>query len=182
MTIKIENTLTANDALPTILYNNLFAQGTLAASSEAVGYPKENVISQNTVKYWRPTALPATISVDLDTVKSVDSFGIVAHDCGTKGNTILLQSSPDNTTWTTRCTVVPTDNTTVLGLFTPVSARYWRLNISGGTVPSIAVVMLSARFNMPAGVKPPYTPMWLSHQFELLTANTLGGQCMGNRV
>jgi len=182
MTIKIENTLTANDALPTILYNNLFAQGTLAASTEAAGYPKENAITENTIKFWKPTALPATISVDLGSAKSVDSFSIVAHDCGAKGNTILLQSSPDNSTWTTRCTVVPTDNTTILGLFTSVSARYWRLSISGGTAPNIGVVMMTARFNMPAGVKPPYLPIWLSHQYELLTANTLGGQFMGNRI
>lgn len=182
MTIKIENVVTANDALPTILYNNFFATGTLAASSEAVGYPKESVRSENTIKFWRPTSLPANISVDLGTARAMDSFAIVAHDCGTRGNTILLQSSPDNSAWTTRCTVIPTDNTTILGLFTSVSARYWRVQISGGTVPTIGVIILTNRFILPGGVKPPYVPIWLSHQFELLTANTLGGQFMGNRI
>jgi len=182
MTIKIENVPTANDRLPTILWNNLLLGKTLTASSEAVDYPKENIRTENTVKSWRPTALPATLSVDLGASTSVDSFAIVGHDCGTRGNTILLQSSSDNFTWTTRCTVVPTDNTTILGLFTSFSERYWRISISGGTVPTISVFMLCQRFNLPAGVKPPYTPLWLAQDFDLLTGMTMGGQFLGNRV
>lgn len=182
MTIKIENAITATDRLPTILFNNLFLNGTLAASTEAVNYAKENVRSENTVKSWRPTALPATLSVDLGVATSADSFAIVSHNCGTNGNTVYLESSTDGIAWTTRCTVIPTDNTTILGLFTSVSARYWRIQVAFGTVPTIAVVFLSQRFNFPAGVRPPYTPVWLSQQFELLTANTLGGQFLGNRV
>lgn len=182
MTIKIENVVTAIDRLPTILWNNLLLGKTLAASTEAVDYPKENIRTENTVKAWRPTALPATISVDLGSSTAVDSFAIVGHDCGTKGNTILLQSSPDNSSWTTRCTVIPTDNTTILGLFTSFSDRYWRLEISGGTVPTLSVWTLSQRFNMPAGVKPPYTPMWLAQDIDLLTGMTMGGQFLGNRV
>jgi hypothetical protein len=182
MSITITNAPTANDRLPTVLWNNLLIGKTLAASSEAVDYPKENIRTENTIKAWRPTALPAQLSVDLGSSTSVDSFALVGHDCGTKGNTILLQSSPDNSVWTTRCTVVPTDNTTVMGLFTAFSARYWRINISGGTVPTISVFMLSQRFNLPAGVKPPYNPVWLSQDYELLTASTMGGQFMGNRV
>jgi hypothetical protein len=182
MAITITNAPTANDSLPTILWNNLLIGKTLAASTEAVDYPKENIRTENTIKSWRPTALPAQLSVDLGSSTSVDSFALVGHDCGTSGNTILLQSSPDNSAWTTRCTVVPTDNTTIMGLFTAFSARYWRISISGGTVPTISVFMLSQRFNLPAGVKPPYTPVWLSQDYELLTASTMGGQFMGNRV
>jgi hypothetical protein len=182
MTIKIENAITAADRLPTILWDNLLLNKTLTASTEAVDYPKENIRTENTNKSWRPTALPATLSVDLTASTAVDSFAIVGHNCGTKGNTILLQSSPDNSVWTTRATVVPTDDTTILGLFTSFSARYWRISISGGTVPTIAVWMLSQRFNMPAGVKPPYTPLWLAQDFDLLTGMTMGGQFLGNRV
>jgi hypothetical protein len=182
MTIVINNVPTETDRLPTILWNNLLLGKTLTASTEAVNYPKENIRTENTVKSWRPTALPATLSVDLTASTAVDSFALVGHDCGTKGNTIELQSSPNNSIWTTRCTVVPTDNTTILGLFASFSARYWRINISGGTAPTISVFMLSQRFNMPAGVKPPYTPVWLAQDFDLLTGMTMGGQFLGNRV
>lgn len=182
MAIVITNAPTETDRLPTILWNNLLLGKTLAASTEAVDYPKENIRTENTVKSWQPTALPATLSVDLTVSTSVDSFALVGHNCGSKGNTILLQSSPDNTVWTTQCTIVPTDDKTILGLFTAFSARYWRISISGGTVPTISVFMLSQRFNLPAGVKPPYNPVWLSQQFDLLTGSTMGGQFLGNRV
>lgn len=182
MTIVITNTPTNNDSLPTVLFDNLFLDGTLSASTEAVGYPKESAVSENTNKSWKPTALPANLSVDLGSATAVDSFAVVAHSCGTQGNTVALQSSIDNATWTTRCTVVPTDNTTILGMFTSTSARYWRILISNGSVPNIGVAMIGQRFNFPAGVKAPYTPVWLSQQYELLTATTLGGQFLGNKV
>lgn len=180
MTIQITNTPTATDNLPTILYNNLFAQGTLSVTNSGTSYL--NAVTENTYKYWTPSSLPSILTVDLGSAYSADAFAVVGHDCYTHGNTLTLQSSPDNTTWTTRCTVTPTDNTTILGLFNSVSARYWRLQVSGGTVPNIAVVMLGARFTFPAGVKPPYVPVWLSQQYELLTATTIGGQFLGNRV
>ena len=182
MTILITNAPTTTDSLPTILFNNLFLVGTLSASTEAVGFLKENAVSENTNKSWQPTALPATLTIDMITAKAVDSFAIAAHNCGTKGNTIALQSSPDNSVWTTRCTVVPTDNTTILGLFNSQTFRYWRILISGGTVPNISVAMLGPRFNFPAGVKAPYTPLWLSQTYELLTAMSMGGQFFGNKV
>lgn len=182
MTIRIENTPTNTDSLPTVLFDNLFLSGTITVSTEAAGFPKENAVSENTNKSWQPTALPATLTVDLTTATTLDAFSIVAHNCGTKGNTITLESSPDNSTWTVRCTVVPTDDTTILGLFTPVSARYWRIRIVNGTVPNIGVAIIGERFNFPAGVRAPYTPVWLSQTFELLTATTMGGQFLGNKV
>jgi hypothetical protein len=366
MTIFIQNAPTATDQLPTIIYDNLFSSGTLTASTEAVDYPKENAVSENTTKSWQPTTLPATLTIDKTIPVSADCFALVAHNCGTKGNAVFLESSSDNVTWTTRCLVTPNDDTTLMGLFTSVSARYWRLRVtfknpllyteqfdnavwtktrttvtanatlspdltttadkivetaiagthivrqtvtglvantthtftayvkaaertkglirmengadgiagnfqldagtislvttgagSGGVVsiealpdswwrvrisgivnasvtsydcdltlrdasnassytgdgtsgmffwgtqleqgsipsdylsvaaaapnnvPNIAVAMLSTRFNFPAGVKAPYTPVWLSQTYELLVANTLGGQFMGNKV
>jgi F5/8 type C domain len=182
MTILIQNAPTAQDQLPTIIYNNFFSLGTLSATTEAASFPKENAASENTNKSWQPTAIPANLVVDMGSAVAADSFAIVAHNCGTNGNTILLQTSPDNVTYTTQCTVVPTDDTTIVGLFTSVSARYWRIRITTGTPPNIGVAMVSARFNFPAGVKAPYTPVWLSQTYELLVSTTLGGQFMGNKV
>jgi hypothetical protein len=182
MTIDIENTPTNTDSLPTILSDNIFTSGTLSASTEAAGYPKENAVSEATYNAWKPTALPATLSIDKGVAVSVNSAALVAHNCGTSGNTVEVQSSTDNTTWTTRATVVPTDDTTILMLFTAVSARYWRFRFTNGSAPFVGVAMAGARFNFPAGVLPPYTPVWLSQTYELLTATTVGGQFLGNRI
>jgi hypothetical protein len=141
MTIDIENTPTSADSLPTILWNNIFTSGTLSASSEAAGYPKENAVSEATYNAWQPTTLPATLTIDKGSAVSVDSAALVAHNCGTKGNTVEIQSSTDNITYTTRGTVVPTDDTTILMLFTSVSARYWRFRFTNGIVPYVGVAM-----------------------------------------
>ena len=184
MTIVIDNTPTNNDSLPTVLFQNILASGTLTASSETSGYPKENVLDESTVKYWRPTTLPATLTLDAGSAVSADAFGVVAHDLFTAGCSIEVQTSPNGTTWTSVTdTITPTDNKTILQLFTSVSSRYWRIRITGAsTDPNIGVLFLGQRFNFPAGVKAPYTPVWLSQQFELLTSTTLGGQFLGNRV
>ena len=182
MTIVITNTPTSQDSPPTILWNNIFASGTLSASSEATGYPKENAVSEATYNSWKPNSLPATFTINYGSSVAVDCASLVAHNCGTSGNTVLVQSSPDGVTWTTQATIVPTDDTTILALFTSVSAQYWRFNISGGTAPYIGVAMAGARFNFPAGVMPPYKPVWLSQTYELLTSTSIGGQFLGNRV
>lgn len=182
MTIKIENTPTSQDSLPTILWNNVFTSGTLAASSQATDYPKENAVSEATYDAWKPTALPASLSIDKGSATAVDCAALVAHNCGTSGNTVSIQSSTDNVNWTTRSSVTPTDDTTIFFLFTSASARYWRFYFTGGTAPIVGVAMAGARFNFPAGVVAPYKPVWLSQTYELLTSTTLGGQFLGNRV
>ena len=184
MTIIITNTPTSNDSLPTVLFKNVFASGILSASSEATGYPKENILDESTVKYWQPTSRPATISVDYGTTTTVDALAVVAHNLWTCGCSVRLQTSTDGVTFTDALAVVtPTDNTTILQLFTPITSRYFRVRITGGTAnPSIGCILLGSRFTFPAGVKAPYTPVWLSQQYELLTSTTLGGQFLGNKV
>ena len=183
MTIKIENTPTSNDSLPTILYDDLFSLGTVSASTEATDYPKENAASEATTSYWQPTALPAWLEVDHSASTANDCAAIIAHTLGTNGCTVTLQGSADNVSWSDVTSTTPTDDTTIFLLFTSVSYRYWRIYITGsGSVPYIGRFMIGSRFNFPAGVVPPYNPVWLSQTYTLLTATTLGGQFIGNRV
>lgn len=182
MTIEISGTPTATNALPTILFDNLFADGTITASTEATGFGKANAVTETTYDQWSPTALPATISSDLGAAASVDCAAVIAHDCFTKGNTVLFQRSSDGSSWTTVDSVVPTDNSPILFLFDSINYRYYRFRFENGTVPFVGVVMVGARFTMPAGVVAPYTPMWAAKQYELLTSNSLGGHFLGNRI
>lgn len=184
MTIKIVNTPNFKDELPTILWDNLFTKGSvfLQAGEDSIAFPGFNATTEDTVTFWQPTTLPAWLAVDMGTAVTADSAAIVGHNCFTKGNTVFIESSTNNTTWTTRATETPTDNSTLLFLFNPVSARYWRVRISSGTVPTISVAIIGPRFNFPAGIRPPYKPVWLSQSYELTTNMTIGGQFVGNKV
>lgn len=184
MAIYIKNTPNSSDSLPTILYENLFTLGTLSASSEATNYPKENAVSETTTEYWKPTAFPARLNLDLPVSTAADSFAVIGHDLGSKNCQITLRGSNDGVTYTqVYGGISPEDDSPILMLFNKISYPFWRLSIdSGDSLPYVSVVMLGSRFNFPAGVKPPYTPIWLSQSYELLTANSIGGQFIGNRV
>lgn len=182
MAIYIENTPSNIDALPTVLFDNLFTTGTLTVSSQVADYPKENLLGEGTTKYWSPSSLPGWAKVDLGSAKSVDCAAVVGHDLFTNGCTVTLQRSSNNSIWTDVISVTPDSNATLFLLFTSVSARFWRLYITGSDEPFVAVVLLGERLTFPAGIKAPYTPTWLCHSYELLTATTLGGQFQGNRV
>jgi hypothetical protein len=183
MTIVIDGTPSAADSLPTILYTNYFATGTIDATSDAAGYDKENVGTESTYDSWKGVALPDWVYVDAGSSVACDAAAIVAHDCGTKGNTVLLAYSTDNVSWTEVDSVAPTDDSPILFLFGSISARYWRFRFTGGTdEPFIGVAMVGPRLTMPNGVVTPYTPMWASKQYEMLPSNSLGGQFLGNRI
>jgi len=119
--------------------------GTVAASTSAAGYAAANAATYRTDSFWQPTALAATWRLDAATDQAVSYCGIAAHDLGTKGCTVLVQSSPDDATWTTRATVTPADNGTIFALFATVTARYWRISVSGaGGSPTIGVIEFGA--------------------------------------
>lgn len=180
MTIKIEGTPNATDALPTVLFDNLFTKGPISGGGGP--FPPINATTEDTVTFWGPTGLPTNMVVDLGTPAPANACAIVGHNCGTRGNTLLVQTSVNNSTWVTVASLTPTDNSTILLLFPTVSSRYWRLNVTGGVAPIISVVLLGQRFNFPAGIRPPYKPVWLSQTYEMLTSTTLGGQFVGNKI
>lgn len=180
--IYINNTPTSDDSLPMVLYSNLYASGTVTASTETTDAVATNVATETTYDYWKPSALPAWIKVDCGSAQTVNSFAIVAHNLGSSGATVDIQWSTNNVAWSTVMTVVPTDDTPILCLFTGLSKRYWRAYITGATVPYAGIVSAGQRLVLPGGVMPPYTPIWQAQTVELLTAKSLGGQFLGNRV
>ncbi len=158
--------------------------GTVAASTSATGYAATNANTNRTDSFWQPTALPATWQIDAASAQSVSYCGIAAHDLGSKGCTVLVQSSPDGTTWTTRCTITPTDDSAILALFATVSARYWRISISGsGGNPTIAVIQFGAVTEFPQ--KAVYAPSVSFERTRVASYSTnmsQGGQWLGRSV
>lgn len=183
MTVYIKNTPSDIDELPTILYNNLMATGTLSASSSATDYPVANIISEATTEYWKPTTIPAWVKVDKGSNTPIDCFAIIGHTLGSTNSVVRLQGSDDNSTWTLIQEIIPDDDSAIFGLFKSVSYRYYRIYVPSSTsVPFISVAMLGNRFTFPYGVMAPYTPTWACKTYQLLTATTVGGQFLGNRI
>lgn len=183
MTVYISNTPSNIDELPTILYDNLLATGTLSASTSAVDYPVANIISEATTEYWQPTATPSWVQIDKGSAVSFDCAAIIGHTLGSTESTVTLQGSNDGSTWVDISSTTPSDDSLIFFLFNSVSYRYIRLYIADSTFyPYVSVFMVGERFTFPYGVIAPYTPTWACKTYQLLTATTVGGQFLGNRI
>lgn len=158
--------------------------GTVAASTSAAGYAAANAATYRTDSFWQPTTLAATWSIDAATAQSVSYCGIAAHDLGSKACTVLVQSSTDGVAWTTRMTLTPTDDSAIFALFAVVSARYWRLNISGaGGVPTIGVIQFGAVMEFPQRcVFAPSLSFERTRRVSYRINETEGGQWAGRSI
>jgi hypothetical protein len=161
-----------------ICYQNLAFGRTPTASTAATGFPAIAATFPTTFEYWTPTALPATWTLDLGTAQTIDHVGLVGD---MKGCTIAIESSPDNSTWTAQDTRSAITDRINLFLFAPVSARYWRLNISV-QLPNIAVVNMGQALAMQRKIYQGHTPLTLSRETELSNNVSEGGQFLGRSI
>ena len=159
-------------------YQNLTYGLTPTASTAAAGFPAIAATYPTTFEYWTPTALPATWSVDFGTSKAVDYCGIVGD---LNGATVAIQSSANNSTWTTRGTIGPTSDRINMALFLEQAARYWRLSVTGG-FPNIAVVYLGKALAMQRKIYQGHTPLTLSRTTELSNNMSETGQYLGRSI
>jgi hypothetical protein len=77
-----------NPRLPVIGYANLFAEGTVTTD----GQDAENALDWLPYDYWVSGAPDSHITVDLGEDRSADYLAIAAHDIGSKGGTVALES------------------------------------------------------------------------------------------
>jgi hypothetical protein len=181
MSIQVE-TGASNSDNPKLLFENIFESGTVTFSSQAADGQGLNAIEDSTFDFWTPTALNGVMQVDYGSAVAVDCIGIAAHDAGTNGSTIAVQSSADGTTWSaSRITFEPLTDETLMGIFPEVSARYWRVLISD-VVCSLGVVKLGKAISIPNGVISGHIGISHSKRVDLLTNISTGGQYLRTRV
>lgn len=164
-----------------ILYQNRFKDGTVTWSSQTSSGQGINTLDPQTWNFWQPSSVPAHQTLDYGSAVSCDGACIAAHDAHLYGATLSVQSSTDNVTWTTRGTNSPATGDTIFFLFPAVSARYWRIAITGATC-RVAVIMIGTRLTFPNSPLSGHTPFHHSWESEMLTNVSDGGQFLGDRV
>jgi hypothetical protein len=160
-------------------YQSILAAATLSGTAGQPRFPMSSITNPATYERYTPTAMPATIQADAGAVMACDYVGIAAHNLGSLGCTVYVESSTDAVNWTTRLTLTPTDDTTLMGLFDPVSARYWRLRITGTTAPTVGVVYLGAMLTMQRTIYGGHTPITLARVTAVRAALSETGQWLG---
>lgn len=135
---------------PRILHDSRFDDGTVVGSTEAAGFPAANIVEWRPYKEWRPTAMPATLTVDAAVAKAADYALIWSHDLFTKGVTVEVRGSTDNFAASNvlLATKTPGDDKPFAVYFNAQSFRYWRLRFTTGTAPTIGIAAIGSRLVM----------------------------------
>jgi len=147
---------------PKLLFDNRFSDAVPVASDTAVGnFEAANVADMRSYTWWQPATLPATLTVDCGAAKAADFAAIYGHDLHTQGATIEVRGSTDNfvASDVLVATVAPASDDPFLLEFASVNYRYWRLKITGITIPSIACVLIGSAFVMPKYLGAGFDPL-----------------------
>lgn len=161
--------------------DNIVRTGTVTASSETAGFPAIAAANPLTYNYWKPSTLPAWWKVDAGSAKSVNYVGIAAHDLGDVSGTVTVQYSTNNSTWVTVDSHSPTDNSPIMFLFGAISARYWRISVSG-TAPFIGVVYIGTVLEMERPCFSGISPINFSRMTTIRPNMSEGGQWLGRSI
>lgn len=149
------------NGLPLILYDNRFNDATPVASSTAAGFNVLNLRDWRAYTWWKPSAMPATVTVDCGSAKNGDYCVVYGHDLGTKGATLEIRGSTDNfgASDVLVATKTPADDKPFLLTWASVSYRYWRKKITGATAPSMAIAAVGAALQLPRRLTRGFDPL-----------------------
>ena len=150
------------NGLPLVLYENRFNDAAPAASSTAAGsYNVLNLRDWRAYTWWKPLAMPATVTVDCGTAKAADYAVVYGHDLGTKGATIEIRASTDNfgASDVLIATKTPADDKPFLLQWASVAYRYWRIKVTGATAPSLAIAAVGAALQLPRRLTRGFDPL-----------------------
>lgn len=137
--------------------------GTVTATSEAAGFPKENAYDRRSFTPWKPTGTAAqelAWDAGLGNAYAADYVGLFSHDLGTQGARLRYQSADDaafTVNLATHVDVNPVaDDLILFRSFTAGTARrYHRFYVTGHAAAfSIAVAAFGRK------VEFPYSPQW----------------------
>lgn len=138
-----------------------------------------------TYQRWTCGALPANWKVVTAATANVDTVFIAAHNLGSTGSTILVQTaSTVGGAFTTRATIVPTDNSTIAVMFndagTPYAVREVRIQVTGASsAVQIGIIRAGVALQMTQPVFSGVRPIGLMRAVETRQAVSETGQWLG---
>lgn len=173
---------------PFLAWDNFAAPATLSGTATLAGGDRFNGVLGSTAEFWLPDPAVATarFEVDLGTARELTCAAIAAHTLADHGLTASIERSADGSTWTTTGAAhAPADGAPVFWRFSPVTARYWRLVVTGidpAHAPAVGVVFFGTELIMLQRVYSGVAPVIAATQVELASNVSVGGHLMGSSV
>lgn len=167
---------------PWVGYHNVILATNVSSDTEADGYPVTNLANPSTADKWKGvgTADEAVVIAE-GASQECDYFALAKHNLGSIGATIVLQTSPDGSTWTDASEeIAPATDYVVMFRFEAQTAAYWRLLITDhSAAPQIAVMYLGLLLVLQRSLYVGHTPLTLGRAQNVTVGRSEGGQFLG---
>lgn len=165
-----------------ILYSPI--SGTVTASGSNGGFAQTDFTFQR----WACGTLPANWTLVAAANVLVDTVFIAAHNLGSTGSTVLIQTASTlGGAFTTRATVVPTDDSAIAVMInnagSPYSIREIRIRVTGASAAAqIGIIRAGVALQMQRPVYAGTMPIGLSRMVETRHSMSETGQWLGRTV
>lgn len=164
-------------------YQSIITAANLSGTVGTLGHPVWALLSGATWETYQPTTVPATISVFDAEPQTADYLAVAGYGLYSAGVTVRVDSSPDTVTWTAQVTLTATnDSSALIGTFTPVTTRYWRIIVSGTSLPHICAIYLGQHLEMERGIYGGHSPILLSASTAMRANVSERGWWLGRTV
>lgn len=152
----------------------------VTASSEAAGFPASSAVTPLTYDQWRPETLPAWWKFNNGSAIDSDYIGIAGHNLSDVGAVVTIESSADDSTWSTLSEFSPGDNNPIMLIFDTVKAQYWRVSLTvvSGT-PFIGTIYIGEALAMQRRIYGGHTPITLARETVTIPTVSDAGQFLG---
>jgi hypothetical protein len=154
----------------------------------AGGADGELAANDYTWQRWAPGALPATWKVVTAAAANVDTVFIDAHNLGSTGTTVLVETAATvGGAFTTRATITPTDDSAIAVMINnagvPYSVRELRLSLSGSSaLAKVGIIRAGVALQMERPLFGGIKPITLNRLVETRHAISETGQWLGRTV
>lgn len=150
----------------------------------------DGVLAANdfTFQRWACGTLPANWTLVTAANANVDTVFIAAHNLGSTGSTVLVQTAATvGGTFTTRATIVPTDNSTIAVMInnagSPYVIREIRIRVTGASsAVQIGIIRAGVALQMQRPVYGGIMPIGLNRVVETRHSLSETGQWLGRTI
>lgn len=160
----------------------------IAGTITADGTGGDLAANDFTFQKWQAGALPANWTLVTAAAADIDTVFIAAHNFGTTGSTVEIQTAATvGGAFTTRATVVPTDNSTIAVMFNnagvPYSIRELRVRVTGSSADTSAgIIRGGVALQMQRPVFGGVAPLGLNRMVETRQAISETGQPLARMI
>lgn len=142
MSIYISSSLVLNPLLADqpltharIGWKSIATTSNLTGTAGDTGFPLTSAINPATFERYKPVGgTSAVLNIDAGSAVDVDYLGLQHRGV----STVLFQSSDDDITYTTRANFNTGTDRSIMSLIEEVTARYWRVTLTGTDIEVIA--------------------------------------------